>query len=413
MERTGRVKMFPAQATAGVNAAVNAVTQVATGAVNAVTTAASGAANAVGDVFNSVNNATNNAAKNISKNGGLFNSLIPLNNAAKNANAPKNAAANNGIMGMFGNAPANNAPKNAATNNAPKNAAANNAPKNAGSNMWPANNAGANNAGANNAGANSGSSWFSFVTPLSVFAFLILVFLAVFTMYTAQIKQGYEYTVSQIRGWMNLPTMPNVAAPVAPTLPPPAEVTVAPVAPQTLTPAQQEVPQSHTKSLVEKILPSSGGEVFNVAQNKFTYYDAEPLCKAMGAELATYEQVKDAWGNGADWCNYGWVKGQMAVYPTQKETFDKLQMGPVDERNACGTVGINGGFFDNPEFRYGVNCYGKKPEQSAHDQEELMSEGKVPKSTETLKIDKMVAEFKGEADSLFVKPFNDQKWASS
>ena len=390
MERTGRVKMFPAQATAGVNAAVNAVTQVATGAVNAVTTAASGAANAVGDVFNSVNNATNNAAKNISKNGGLFNSLIPLNNAAKNANAPKNAAANNGIMGMFGNAPANNAPKNA------------------GSNMWPA-----NNAGANNAGANSGSSWFSFVTPLSVFAFLILVFLAVFTMYTAQIKQGYEYTVSQIRGWMNLPTMPNVAAPVAPTLPPPAEVTVAPVAPQTLTPAQQEVPQSHTKSLVEKILPSSGGEVFNVAQNKFTYYDAEPLCKAMGAELATYEQVKDAWGNGADWCNYGWVKGQMAVYPTQKETFDKLQMGPVDERNACGTVGINGGFFDNPEFRYGVNCYGKKPEQSAHDQEELMSEGKVPKSTETLKIDKMVAEFKGEADSLFVKPFNDQKWASS
>jgi archaellum component FlaG (FlaF/FlaG flagellin family) len=50
-------------------------------------------------------------------------------------------------------------------------------------------------------------------------------------------------------------------------------------------------------------------EVFNIADNKYTYSDAEPLCKAFGAELATYDQVKEAWNNGADWCNYGWVKG--------------------------------------------------------------------------------------------------------
>jgi hypothetical protein len=192
-----------------------------------------------------------------------------------------------------------------------------------------------------------------------------------------------------------------------------SEVTVPPEAPQDMTPAQEELPQASNKSIIERILPSSSGEVFNVAQNKFTYYDAEPLCKALGAELATYEQVKDAWGNGADWCNYGWVKGQMAVYPTQKETYDKLQAGPKGERNACGTVGINGGYFENPEFKYGVNCYGNKPDQTAHDQELLMSQGKAAKSPQTLAVDKLVTEFKDQADSLFVKPFNDAKWAAS
>jgi len=71
------------------------------------------------------------------------------------------------------------------------------------------------------------------------------------------------------------------------------------------------------KSIVEKVLPGQQ-EVFNISKNSYTYYDAEPLCKALNAELATYEQVKKAYNQGADWCNYGWVKGQMAVYPTQK-----------------------------------------------------------------------------------------------
>jgi poly-D-alanine transfer protein DltD len=42
-----------------------------------------------------------------------------------------------------------------------------------------------------------------------------------------------------------------------------------------------------------------------------------------------------------------------------------------------------------------------------------MSEGKVPKSPETLKIDQLVNEFKDQADSLFVKPFSDEKWSSA
>jgi hypothetical protein len=244
---------------------------------------------------------------------------------------------------------------------------------------------------------------------LYIFIALVLTFVVVFSLFSKQIELGYQYVQSNLRAFFNMSVPPSVSAAVAPS---PAEVpvTVPPEAPQDITPKEASIPQPTQQSIVEKILPPTGNEVFNVAQNKFTYYDAEPLCNALGAELATYEQVKDAWSNGADWCNYGWVKGQMAVYPTQKQTYDKLQMGPADQRNVCGTVGLNGGYFDNPEFKYGVNCYGQKPTQSAHDEAMLMAEGKAPKTPAALKVDELKAEYKDQADSLFIKPFNDTKW---
>ena len=166
-------------------------------------------------------------------------------------------------------------------------------------------------------------------------------------------------------------------------------------------------------ALVNKMLPSSshaagGGEVFNVAANRFTYYDAEPLCKAMGAELATYEQVKEAWFKGADWCNYGWVKGQMAVYPTSESTYAKLQSGPEEERMSCGTTGVNGGYFDNPEMRYGVTCYGKKPSQTSHD-ESAVAQG-APVSPDAVAFNQKVSKFKSEVDTIALSPFNGNSW---
>lgn len=161
---------------------------------------------------------------------------------------------------------------------------------------------------------------------------------------------------------------------------------------------------------MEKILPGGLGskEVFNVSSNKYTYYDAEPLCKALGAELATYDQVKDAWSKGADWCNYGWIKGQMAVYPTSDDTFTKLQGGPAEQHLACGKPGVNGGFFDNPELRYGVTCYGSKPSKANHD--ESAAAMATPTSPDALEFDKKVAEFKAEADTIGIMPFNANKW---
>ena len=54
--------------------------------------------------------------------------------------------------------------------------------------------------------------------------------------------------------------------------------------------------------------------------NDYSFEDAKSLCKAYGAELATYSQIEDAYKNGAEWCNYGWSANQMAFYPTQKTT---------------------------------------------------------------------------------------------
>ena len=30
---------------------------------------------------------------------------------------------------------------------------------------------------------------------------------------------------------------------------------------------------------------------------------------------------------GANWCNYGWSANSMALYPTQKDYYNKLQKG--------------------------------------------------------------------------------------
>ena len=66
-------------------------------------------------------------------------------------------------------------------------------------------------------------------------------------------------------------------------------------------------------------------EVFNIKSNMFTYNEAELVCKAYGAELATLEQLVDAHQNGANWCNYGWTKEQLALYPIQEKFSKQLK----------------------------------------------------------------------------------------
>jgi hypothetical protein len=150
---------------------------------------------------------------------------------------------------------------------------------------------------------------------------------------------------------------------------------------------------------------SLGKQVFHVHRNLYTFGEAEPLCRAFGAELATYDQVKEAYNSGADWCNYGWVKGQLAVYPTQKSTYDKLQAGPESERMTCGMPGVNGGFFPNAEQRFGVTCYGQRPPESALDQRVQMEE------RPDLAVDREVNRFKAELDSIPVTPWNSEQWS--
>ena len=162
------------------------------------------------------------------------------------------------------------------------------------------------------------------------------------------------------------------------------------------------------ESDVESALGETGGgpkQVFNVNRNLYKFSDAEPLCRAFGAELATYDQVKDAYKAGADWCNYGWVKGQLAVYPTQKATYEKLQHGPESERMSCGLPGVNGGYFPNEDQRFGVNCYGPRPAETALDQRLQQAE------KSDIAFDREVNHFKAELDSIGVNPWSQDQWS--
>ena len=242
------------------------------------------------------------------------------------------------------------------------------------------------------------TSWFGdngWMIGIGFFAVVVFVVVFLLRFYSNQISDGVANFNEWVRKTLGYTTTPKVQ-----TLDKPTPMTKAP------TPPSME--EANPTDLVEKILPTGSPQVYNVSKNTFTYYDAEPLCKALGAELATYDQVKSAWERGADWCNYGWVKGQMAVYPTQKETWEKLQSGPEEQRLACGNPGLNGGYFDNPEMRFGVNCYGPKPSQSKHDAN-VLGKG-APLSPGALEFDRKVAKYRSESDSVGVLPFNTEKW---
>ena len=278
-----------------------------------------------------------------------------------------------------------------------------NVSKNANMNVFS--NMTSSNVGKNNS-SNSSSSSVSFLSawkfPIIIFLVLVAIITIVGLVFKEQIELAYKNISVSLRKAFGMKTnditenpLPSVTGPVD-------------------TPEDVSYDKSvASKSIIEKILPFGTDEVFNVSTNEHNYYDAEPLCKALGAELATYDQVKTAWENGADWCNYGWVKGQVAVYPTQKSTWEKVQNGPDDQRDACGKPGVNGGYFDNPEMRFGVNCYGKKPDQSSNDERILMKNGSIPKTADGLKVDKKIDEFKANISKLGVLPFNNDKWSTT
>ena len=249
---------------------------------------------------------------------------------------------------------------------------------------------------------------FAGMSGFLIFIVSILVFVGILYFYKDQVQAAWDSASSTIMGYFknssgsDEPSEPSVLQPQDSEV----HTNVTNASPQQG--ESGEPPSPSALSIVEKVLPGGGKEIFNISSNKYTYYDAEPLCKALGAELATYDQVKDAWSKGADWCNYGWIKGQMAVYPTSDDTYQKLQGGPAEQRLACGRPGINGGHFDNPELRFGATCYGTKPPQSKHDEERAAMA--TPVSPDALAFDKKVAQFKTEADSIGILPFNTKSW---
>lgn len=154
-------------------------------------------------------------------------------------------------------------------------------------------------------------------------------------------------------------------------------------------------------------------EVFNISNNLYTYDDAQAVCSAFDAKLATYDQIEAAYNAGAEWCAYGWSEDQMAFFPTQNATWSKLQKDPKTKNN-CGRPGVNGGYIANPYIKFGVNCYGKKPKPTEADINRLDAKQNqvFPKSTEDKKLDEKVKNWKENADKfLHVSSYNTNKWS--
>jgi hypothetical protein len=150
-------------------------------------------------------------------------------------------------------------------------------------------------------------------------------------------------------------------------------------------------------------------EVYHVPGNRFTYHDAQAVCKAFDGEMATYEQVLEEQKKGASWCSFGWTKDQLGLYPTSQNHFDKLQKKEGHEYD-CGLPGINGGYVSNPHIKLGSNCYGYKPKISDLESDLLKNNELYPKTQKEKLFDKRVEYWKNRVGNILISPFNNENW---
>ena len=150
-------------------------------------------------------------------------------------------------------------------------------------------------------------------------------------------------------------------------------------------------------------------QVFNIPGNYYSFDDAKAICNAYGSELATYQQVEDSYKNGGEWCNYGWSANQMALYPTQQNTYNNLQKIKGHEHD-CGRPGINGGFIANPNVKFGINCYGNKPKINKEEEELMKIASPYPKTMQDIEFQKKIDYWKNKVDQILVSPFNYNTW---
>ena len=151
-------------------------------------------------------------------------------------------------------------------------------------------------------------------------------------------------------------------------------------------------------------------QVFHVPDNKYDYENSKAICKAYGGRLASYKEINDAYNDGADWCGFGWSEGQMALYPTQTEKWNMLQ-GIKGHEHDCGRPGINGGYIDNPNVRFGINCYGYKPKITPEEAQNMINTPLYPKTNTEIEFDKRVDYWRNKIHDIMVAPFNHNNWS--
>lgn len=169
---------------------------------------------------------------------------------------------------------------------------------------------------------------------------------------------------------------------------------------------KQDIPKG---KLSEKPRIVKKKEVFHIPGNVYTYDDAKAVCKAYNAELATLDQIENAYDKGAEWCSYGWSQNQMAFFPTQKKTWQKLQEIKGHEHD-CGRPGINGGHIKNKNVKFGVNCYGYKPRMNAKERKIVENTSLFPKTMKDKYEEYKVNHYRRNLKNIALSPFNKETW---
>ena len=148
-------------------------------------------------------------------------------------------------------------------------------------------------------------------------------------------------------------------------------------------------------------------EVYHISNQDYSYDQSKCKCSSYGGRLATKNEVTNAYNKGANWCSYGWTEGQTAYYPVQKCYHDSIMEEDDFLENSdkyCGKPGMNGGYFSNPQLKFGINCYGVKPKGSVVKEKSPYC---APK--EFCKLNKNInSSHKLSTDE--ISPFNNTKW---
>jgi len=154
---------------------------------------------------------------------------------------------------------------------------------------------------------------------------------------------------------------------------------------------------------IPEINTTSPHEVFHLRDNIYNYDDAKAACNAYDSRLATLKEVINSYKEGSNWCNYGWSQGQLALYPTQTEYWKTLQK-KSSTKNNCGAPGVNGGYYHNPYFEIGANCYGSRPTES--NESKFISNAPTDLELRTKDFKDLI-----DANKLKVAPFSNSKWS--
>jgi hypothetical protein len=160
---------------------------------------------------------------------------------------------------------------------------------------------------------------------------------------------------------------------------------------------------------VAGVVPSRPEEVFHVPNQRFTFEEAKAFCRALGVRMATLNEVKKAYLRGAQWATMGWTDGQLGLYV--------LQPHYVRRHPGAGEIGVNGGFFKNPEVRMGINCFGVKPQPDPsrieYSYSELDDEVVEVDENGVVVVGGKRADYKQmlEDGEIVIGPWNENRWS--